>query len=269
MKKKVLLLSAAAAAFSILCLTGCGERVEEAVTEAVTEVSVQTEAITEIQIETQPVTEIVTEPPTEPPTQPPTEPPTEPDVDLPPEEEMAQEEYLAAPVTYYASDATNIRDTPSTENTDNIISSYEQGDEVTVVAKTPHWYKVSRIDSESGDEYSGYVYKKYISETGVNPATDEDIAAANIETAVETPAPAPAEAPAEQSAPAAPVSGYENSFPIVIAQDANIRSDASEVAEVVGVINAGTQVTAIGETGNWYQVDYNGIVGFVSRSLVG
>ena len=264
--KKVLLLSAAAA-FSVLCLTGCGERVEEAVTEAVTEVSVQTEAITEIQIETQPVTEIVTEPPTEPPTQPPTEPPTEPDVDLSPEEEMAQEDYLAAPVTYYASDATNIRDTPSTENTDNIISSYEQGDEVTVVAKTPHWYKVSRVDPESGDEYSGYVYKKYVSETGVAPASDEDIAAANIETAVETPA--PAETPAEQPAPAENVSGYENSFPIVIAQDANIRADASEVAEVVGVVSAGTQVTAIGETGNWYQVDYNGTVGFISRSLVG
>jgi len=263
MKKRMLVLSAAVA-FAMLCLTGCGERVEEKVTEAVTQAPVETEAITEIQIETQPVTEIVTEPPTQPATEPPTEPPTEPDVDLPPEEEMAQESALAAPVTYYASDATNIRDTPSTENSDNIISSYEQGDEVTVVAKTPHWYKVARVDSESGQEYTGYVYKKYISETGVEPKTDEEMAA-NIETAVEAPQenaqPAPAAVPA--------ASTYADSFPITVTSDANIRQSASETADVIGVINGGTQVTAIGEEGEWYQVDFNGTVGFVNKNLAG
>lgn len=262
MKKRMLVLSAAAASFALLFLTGCGERAQEQVTEAVTQAPVETEAITEIQIETQPVTEIVTEPPTEPPTQPPTEPPTEPDVDLPPEEEMAQESALAAPVTYYASDATNIRETPSTENSDNIISSYEQGDEVTVVAKTPHWYKISRTDSESGQEYTGYVYKKFISETGVEPKTDEETAA-NIETAVEAP---------QQSAPAEAVpaaSSYADSFPITVTSDANIRQDASETADVIGVINGGTQVTAIGESGEWYQVDFNGTIGYVNRNLVG
>ena len=258
MNRKYIVAALSVIAMGCLFLTGCGERVTNVETQPATEAV--TEAVTEkIQIETQKPTEPPTEPPTEKVTE--TEPPTEPDRDLTPEEELAQETPLSAAVTYYANDDINVRETPSTENSDNIISSYDQGQEVSVIAKTPHWYKVQKED------YTGYVYKAGLSETGVEPKSDEEREQAAAAAAAAAPAP---EESQQEAAPAAqPVSGYADSFPIQIASDANVRSAAGETAEVIGVLNAGTTATAIGESGEWYQIDYNGTTGFVNKNLVG
>lgn len=255
MKRKYLAAALSAAVIAAITLTGCGERVENIQTEAQTEVV--TEAITEVQIETQPATEPPTEKVTE--TEPPTEPPTEADVELTPEQELEQETPLSAAVTYYANDDINVRETPSTENSDNIISSYDQGEPISVIAKTPHWYKVQKED------FTGYVSRKFVSETNVEPKTDEEREAEQgpppLATAQDQAEPAPAVS--------AEVSGYADSFPIQIASDANVRASAGENADVIGVLNAGTTVTAIGESGDWYQIAYNGGTGFVNKNLVG
>ena len=257
MRRRVLPVSLTAVLLAVM-LAGCGERTDTQQTE--TQPVTETEAVTEIQIETQPVTETeaVTEAPqteTEAP-QTETEPQTEEDVPLTMEQEQERESEFAEPVTYFANDDINVRETPSTENSDNIISSYDQGQEVTVVAKTPHWYKVQK------DDYTGYVYKAGLSETTTEPKSDEEREAA---VQAETSAPASQEA----SSAAEPVSGYADSFPIQIRSDANIRASASEKGDVIGVVNAGTQMTALGESGDWYQVDYNGNVGYVNKNLVG
>lgn len=260
MKKKYMpaLLAAALLAAS---LTGCGERVEK-------QTEKQTEAVTErvteaIQIETQPQTEKKTEKPTEKQTEKPTEPPTEADVNLTADEEKARESELAAEVTYYASDDINVRETPSTESPDNIISSYDRGESVQVVAKTPHWYKVRKVDPYSGEDFYGYVMKDYISETTIDMNSEVPEQTAPVQEVEPQPQPQPAVQVAEG------VSGYAESFPINIASDANVRASASENGEVIGVVQAGTVLTAVGETGSWYQVDYNGSVGFVHKNLVG
>ncbi len=255
-----------AAAMLAVALTGCGEKVEnqtekqtEAVTEAVTDA---------IQIETQPATEPPTEKPTEKQTEKPTEPPTEADVPLTPDEEVAKESSLAAEVTYYASDDINIRETPSTENADNIISSYDKGESIQVVAKTPHWYKVRKSDPYGGEDIYGYVSKDYVSETAIdmNAAEPEQTAPAPEVQEVQEVQPEPQQTTVQV---AEGVSGYAESFPITIASDANVRASASESGEVIGVVESGTVVTAVGESGSWYQIDYNGSAGFVHKNLVG
>lgn len=263
MKRKYLVAAFAVAVMAAVFLTGCGERVENVETQPAPVTEAVTEAVTEVQIETQPATEPPTEPPTEKITE--TEPPTEaPDVDLTPEEELAQETPLSAAVTYYASDDINVRETPSTENSDNIISSYDQGEAVSVIAKTPHWYKVQKED------FTGYVSRKFVSETNVEPKSDEEREQADAAAAAAAAAAAQQPAP-EQTAPAADagVAGYADSFPIQIASDANVRASAGENADVIGVLDAGTTATAIGESGNWYQISYNGTTGFVNKNLVG
>ena len=275
MKKTGWIALGMAAAMAVV-LTGCGERMdnENTTTEAKTEaivVEATEEAVTEIQIETQPATEAVTEAVTEAPpviqqTEPPTEPPTESTEDLPADQELAQESELAAPVTYYANDDLNVRDTPSTESADSIISSYDQGQEVTVIAKTPHWYKVQKED------YTGYVHKRGISETLTEPKTDEEReqqAQEMLEQAEQTQQQAP-EQPADSSVQQTlePVSNYADSFPIQLKGNANVRASASETADVIGVVDSGSQMTALGESGDWYQVDYNGNVGYVNKNLV-
>ena len=67
------------------------------------------------------------------------------------EEEQAQETEYDQLRTMYASDDVNVRAEPSTDG--EIFSSFYQGDQVTVVGETPHWYIVDVDDYDS----NGYV----------------------------------------------------------------------------------------------------------------
>jgi len=245
-------------------LSGCGERAAETEkqTEKQTQAPVQTEAATEAAEEvTEAIVVIQTEAPTEAVTEAVTEKMTEARV-LTSDEEAAEESELTDSKTYYAVDDINVRETPDTDTQDNIISSYEQGDEVTVTGETPNWYKVSK------DGMEGYVYKTFLSETAVDPKTDEERAAA-YEQLAEQAEQSDQSGSSASSSDNSDVNAYAESFSILIADDANLRASAAENADVIDVIPANTTVTALGETGNWYQVDYNGTIGYVSKGLVG
>ena len=54
-----------------------------------------------------------------------------------------------------------------------------------------------------------------------------------------------------------------------MASDANIRADASQTSDVVGTVSAGEKVTVTGDADGWYQVEYNGVTGYVNKNLVG
>ena len=264
MKKKVVLLALAASAAVILA--GCGTRAPEQEqteprTEAVTQE--QTEAVTyavepatesvvielptELPVETEPQTERITEAETE----------IEFPDDLTADEEMEYETELPQIDVYYAADDINVRQTPETENSDNIIGSFEKGDEVNVIAVTPHWYRISVEDWE------GYVYGPGLSQTKVDPMTPEERDAA---------ASAEAEAIAEAgsaSQTSANVSTFADSFSIVTGGACNVRAGADQQADIVGILDEGTTVTAIGETGDWYQVSLDdGTVGYVNKNLI-
>ena len=269
MKKRILVFSAVTAVLAAVLLSGCGERADK---EPQTE-KAQTEAVTEkvterVQIETQPATEtekhVETEKQTEKQTE--TEPPTEmqfPD-DMTADEEMNYETSLSEAVAYYATDYINVRETPSTENSDNIFYSYEPDDEIIIVGKTPHWYKVDV------DGTAGYVFKGVIPE---NIGGEEAAPAQNNEQPQE---PAPEQVQQQEAAPepeqpqneAAQAQVPAAAGMIRIASAANIRSDASETASVLGVVNGGDELPLVGENGNWYEVVYNNQTGYVNRNLV-
>ena len=44
----------------------------------------------------------------------------------------------------------------------------------------------------------------------------------------------------------------------------NVRTAAGTDAEVLGKIQTGSNYTVTGKSGSWYQIDYNGQIGFVS-----
>ena len=79
-------------------------------------------------------------------------------------------------------------------------------------------------------------------------------------------APAP-EAPAETPQTSAPVSTASGPQ-VTVTSDANIRAEAIDTGNVVGVVNAGTTVTQIGSADGWVQVDYNGVQGYIKASMV-
>ena len=120
--------------------------------------------------------------------------------------------------------------------------------------------------------------KYYMSDT-----YDEAMAAQPSETAApaqpQTAEPAPAPEQPDQSAPAQeqPAETPQTSAPastasgpqVTVTSDANIRAEAIETGNVVGVVNAGTTVTQIGSADGWVQVDYNGVQGYIKASMVG
>ena len=266
MKKRIALLALTASAATMLA--GCGTRApEQGTTESQTQA--KTEAVTEEITEAVeiPVESVVIELPTEAvieteaPTEKVTEPVTEkqfPD-NLSADEEMEYETELPQIEVYFAADDINVRQTPETENSDNIIGSFEKGDEVSVVAVTPHWYRITVEDWE------GYVFEQGLSKDKVDPMTPEERDAA---------ATAEAEALADAGAAGTSSEGsatstYADSFSIVTAGDANVRASASQAADVIGILDAGATVTATGESGDWYQVTLDdGTVGFVNKNLI-
>lgn len=293
-----MVLAAALAVCSAAVLTGCGQaRTTTDITAKQTDAPVikVTEKATEApQTETEPQTQKVTEtqaPQTE--TQAPqTEtqaPQTETQAQtqaqttaaLSKEEEIAQESEYEDWKTMWASDDINVREFPTTEE-DNIFYSLDQGQTATVIGETPNWYEITMSftdDEGTTREQTGFVAKQFMSDTEVQPKTEEEraAAAAAAQTAPETDA-AAAQTAADQTASApqtadqtasvqqtAPAGGTT----VTMGSDANIRSDASQTSEVLGTVSAGEQVTVIGDADGWYQIDYNGVQGYVNKNLVG
>lgn len=300
MKNKVrsIVVAAAAAVLVAAAVTGCGQartgtpvtpaaqktteapvvKVTEKVTEApATESETQTETPAPQSETPAPQTETQA-PQTE--TQPQTQPQTT--ASLSKEEEIAQESEYTDYETKWAMDDINVRETPTTDE-DNIFYSLDQGQTATVIGETPNWYEISvTLTDDDGTEqqYVGFVSKQFVSDTEVQPKTEEERAAlaAGETTTTETAAPAEtqqASAPQEtpkaeatvQSQPAASASTASGPSK-TLAADANVRADASQTSDVLAVVSAGEQVTVIGEVDGWYQVDYNGVQGYVNKNLV-
>ena len=108
-------------------------------------------------------------------------------------------------------------------------------------------------------------------ETEVQPKTDEERAAA-AGGAGETAAVAGGTAQNTDTGSAQNTSSSASSQSaggntVTVASDANIRADASQTSDVVGTVSAGEKVTVTGD--GWYQVEYNGVTGYVNKNLVG
>ncbi len=299
MKKgtRTILMSSALAACVLAVVTGCGQvRPEEKQSESTTVQTEPAQVVTEapIVIQTEaPQTEPQTQAPETqapetqapetqaPETQAPAPQQTAP-ASLSEEEELNQlYEFAQEEIgTRFANADINVRQTPSTEG-DNIISSLDKGEEITVIGETANWYEIFKAeDSVTGTtDLKGFVMKYYLSDT-----YDEAMAAQPSETAAPAqtqpaeqqtaePATAPEQntqleqntQPEQQAAPASSASGPQ----ITVTSDANIRSDAYETASVVGVVNKGTTVTQLESSDGWVKIDYNGKQGYIKSSMVG
>ncbi len=277
--------------------------VSETAAQAVTEtpIVIETEApITEAETpapepETQPATQAETpapEPETQPATQAETQQPqTAAPVELSEEEELNQlYEFAQEEIgTRFANDNINVRTSPTTADEFNIVSSLDKGEEITVTGETANWYQIYKAeDSVTGlTDLTGYVKKEFLSgsydeamaqnaeETAPAEAAPAEAAPAEAAPAEAAPAEAapaeaaPAEAAPAEAAPAEVAAAPADGPAVTVTSDANIRATATETGDVVGVVNAGTQVTQIGSADGWVQISYNGVQGYIKSSMVG
>ncbi len=272
--KKTLLLMLALAVSVTVFAGGCDKLKKEPQTEKVTEAPTEkpTEAPTEKP------TEAPTEKPTEAPTEPPTESETQPKV-LTPAEEKAQETQFDQIRIMYAKDDVNVREQPDTSTQDNIFYSYYQGDQLTVVGETPNWYVVDVDDYE----VNGYMSKQFVSDTKVDPKTEEEreqVIAQELE-GTTTPsdsgdAPSDTVAANTSSGTSADtaaadarygVQSYAESYPVYATTGANLRAEPAQDSEIIKTVPSGSQLTAIGYTDKWYKVDMDGTIGYVNMNL--
>lgn len=276
-KMKLLLMLVLAASVAV-CAGGCDKLKKNKETEKVTEAPTEkpTEAPTE-----EP-TEKPTEKQTEAPTEPPTESETQPKV-LTPAEEKAQETQFDQIRIMYAKDDVNVREQPDTSSQDNIFYSYYQGDQLTVVGETPNWYVVDVDDYEA----NGYMSKQFVSDTKVEPKTDEEreqVIQQELGEGTTTPPDADStgsegtDAAAVNAAPSGAadtaaadakynVQSYAESYPVYATTGANLRAEPAQDSEIIKTVPSGSQLTAIGYTDKWYKVDMDGTIGYVNINL--
>ena len=172
------------------------------------------------------------------------------------EEELSQEKEYKDWISMYANEDINVRETPTMDNPDNIISSYDRGDEAVIIGETVNWYKIYKEHDpvSEADELVGYVRKVCISDSYEEAMTDK---------------PQETAAPVATPETAAPAASSASGPSVTLNTDANIRSKANETASVVGVVTKGSTATQIGSSDGWVQIDYNGVQGYVKASLVG
>ena len=300
---RTIMVSAVCGTLVMAAVTGCGQARPEGQNETA---AVQTEkapAVTEtpIVIQTEaPQTELQTQAPE---TQAPETqaPETQPQTQAPETQAPETQAAPAAPVslseeeelnqlyefseeetgTRFANADINVRQTPTTEG-DNIISSLDKGEEITVIGETANWYEIFKAeDSVTGmTDLKGFVMKYYLSDTydeamAAQPS-ETTAPAQNVPAEPQNPEPAPAQPAPEQQQDAgaqpeqqAAVQSTASGPQVTVTSDANIRAEAYETANVVGVVNKGTTVTQIGSADGWVQIDSNGVQGYIKSSMVG
>lgn len=168
--------------------------------------------------------------------------------------QKATEQTAAAGTTLYASDIVNVRSGPGTDS--DIIGAYSAGDKVTVTGEENGWYKVSVNGT------TGYIRKDLL--TSTQPATS---------TTAETTAPASDGtasdgSDAASSAEVATATDYGTASTLYATDGVNVRSNPSTSASVSGSLTAGSAVTVIGETDNWFIVSTGTGKGYVSKSYL-
>ena len=143
------------------------------------------------------------------------------------------------------SDTVNVRSQPGTDA--SILTTLNGNTPVTVVGETNNWFKVN-INGNIGFIRKDFLV--YASQVSTNPATEA--------------VPSGGEAGAELNT----ATNYGGSTTLYASDDANIRSAPGTDSSVVGSIPAGTSVTVIGETDNWFIVSIGGTTSYISKGLL-
>ena len=122
----------------------------------------------------------------------------------------------------------NIRTSPSSKTSSNIVGIAHNGDKFEVTGKSGKWTKVIY----KGD--TAYIYTSYLSiakGTDTTPETGTKAYVANT-------------------------------------KSVNVRAKASSSSKKLGTADKGATYTALGRKGNWIKVDYDGEDGYIYKKYV-
>lgn len=133
-----------------------------------------------------------------------------------------------------------VRTAPNTRS--DTLGYLLNGNEVDIIGESGAWYKINYKGK------TGYVHKDYIQKIGGGVTNPPEI----------TP-----ETPSKPD-----VSENKVGQVINISSNLRVRSAASTDSSILGYLLNGQRVNITGETGNWYQISFNGTTGYVSSEFV-
>ena len=123
----------------------------------------------------------------------------------------------------------NVRPQPNTSQ--SAIGKLSEGEAVTIVGESGNWYEIEYNNS------TGYVSKDYITFTPITPETPE----------------------------------ITKQIAYVYNLDGgtlNVRPQPNTNQAAIGKLAEGEAVTIVGESGNWYEIEYNNSTGYVSKDYI-
>ena len=137
----------------------------------------------------------------------------------------------------------NISTTLSVRETSDVLgkelAKLTNGTKLIVIGEEDSWYKIKY------ENLVGYVYKDYVKVNKENTQIENNFESVQERTISTT---------------KGTVTGVNTSL--------NVRSGASTSASIIGTLKNGAKVDITGESGNWYKINYNGRVGYVSKDYV-
>lgn len=167
------------------------------------------------------------------------------------QEEATLRAYAAAVTMYTNDDAVNVRSQPSTDSA--VIDALSVGTAVSVTGETSGWYQVS-ISS-----VKGYIRKDFLSTVSGKPASSSQS---------ETTESGASQDNSSSAAELAAATTYSSSLTMYATDGVMVRSQPGTDAAALGSLGAGSSVTVIGETDNWYIVSTGTGTGYVSKGYL-
>ncbi|MBR5349359.1 MAG: SH3 domain-containing protein [Lachnospiraceae bacterium] len=148
---------------------------------------------------------------------------------------------------YYTTDKLNFREKPSKDGT--VIKILDRAVKVRVTAFGENWSRIVIGDQE------GYVASQFLSK--------------------EEPAPLETQAPPAETDPQPPIIDNPNEAgftdcdeQIRVTTNLRMREGPNAVANVITILNKGTEVLCTGKNAEWARINYNGRTGYVSLAYV-
>ena len=130
----------------------------------------------------------------------------------------------------------NLRVRKSSDLNSEVIGLLLNGEEISITGESGSWYEINYKGSK------GYVSKNYVK-----------IAEENIET---------------NNKPNNENPSSQKGVVVNISSVLRVRSEANGNSEILGFLTNGCNVNILGESGNWYNISYNGKNAYVSKEYV-
>ena len=142
----------------------------------------------------------------------------------------------------------NVRSGASTSS--GIIGSLSNGSNVTILGESGNWYKIKYGTS------TGYVSKEYIKASGESSNSNTENNSNN------------SNAGSNESNSSGETSIAKSGKVVNVQSALNVRNGASTSSRIIGSLSNGSNVTILGESGNWYKIKYGTSTGYVSKEYI-